>query len=286
MVIVSFMVIDYFSFLKALYYQVSIQIMCSAHLNADLLTRKLKLGKLKMTASNVIGITALGGLQAGSPNLTATQVDAHGNLTAWIQDVAEGIVKKENGGTEPDWTAEMKSVGWFKAWIKAVVGYTKFVTITSDQSVQVSKSTHSGNINIGEILNAAMEVYVGGEALATYASLNSILGNPSTAVSDFADFWWSHVEKSTTNTGVKFGPAIPKNGGESVEFTALYFSMTETVDDWRSLFVSSHYESVDIYTIGLTFQYTNEGWKEFGPDIQAKLSPAVKASIKSAPLGG
>lgn len=237
-----------------------------------------------MSDPKVIGITALGGLQAGSPKLTKEQVDAHGSLTAWIQDVAEGIVKQQ--GKEPtSWSTEMKSKGWFDAWINAVVNYTKFVTITSDQGIQVSKTTHTGKIKIGEILDAAMKIYVGGEALATYETLNGLLGDPSTAVTDFADFWWSHTKQSKTDTGVKFGPAIPTNGGESVEFTVLFFSMTESVDDWRSLFIESDVESVDVYTIGLTFEYTNAEWQQYSVDITNKLSDEVKKSINHAPLG-
>ena len=241
-------------------------------------------GDSQMTDPKVIGITSLGTLQAGSPALTKEQVDAHGNLMGWIQDVAEGIVKQR--GQDPrSWSTEMKSKGWFDAWIKAVVEYAKFVTIVSDRGIGVSKSTHSGNVNIGAILDAAMKIYAGGEALATYQSLSSLLGNPSTSVKNFADFWWSHTKQSKTDTGVKFGPAILTNDGESVEFTAVYFSMSESIDNWRTMFISSHYESVDVYTIGLTFQYTNADWKNYGQDIKDKLSPAVKNSIQSAPLG-
>ena len=234
--------------------------------------------------AKVIGITALGGLQAGSVNLTQSQVDAHGNLTAWIQDVAEGMVK-QSGNDPTNWSTEMKSKGWFDAWINAVVQYAKFVTVKGDQGISVSKQTHSGSINIGAILDAAMKIYAGGEALATYQSLTDLLGSPDTGVTNFADFWWSHTEKSTTDTGVKFGPAIPTNNGDSVEFTVLYFSMSETVDDWRTLFISSTYESVDVYTIGMTFEYTNDAWAKFGPQITDRLSADVKNSIKNAPLG-
>ncbi|WP_026752992.1 hypothetical protein [Sediminibacter sp. Hel_I_10] len=236
----------------------------------------------------VYGITGNGSLAIGSPNLTKDQVDAHGHLIAWVQDVAEGIVKQdpETWGDPSNWEAEMKSQGWFDAWVNGVVNYTKFVTIKSDQNASSSKHSSKGSVKIGELLDAAIKIYFGVEALATYETMNDLLGNPSVDVTNFMNFWWSHVKKTKTNTGVKFGPAIPVDGGDAVEFTAIFYSVTESVDDWRALFIESVNEDVDIFTVGLTFQYSNDDWKKFGPEIMKQLSPDIKKSIHNAPLGG
>jgi hypothetical protein len=179
-----------------------------------------------------------------------------------------------------------QSDSWFNALTWAVANAAgSWVEIVGNRTVNVSKSTHSGSINLSAIMGAVMAFYLGPEAEAEWEAVASLLGSSSDpAVTDFMDFWWSHVSKSSTDTGLSIGPVTKSQDG-SLQWAICYYTMTEQIDDWRVMFVSSTFESITVAAGGLTLKLDmgvyNNGVKDA---LQKRLNADIAADISNVPL--
>jgi hypothetical protein len=179
-----------------------------------------------------------------------------------------------------------KSSTWFDALTWAVAnGASSWVEIVGNKSVNVSNQTTSGSINLSSIMGALMAFYLGPEAELEWESIATLLGNPSDpAVTDFMDFWWSHVSKSSTDTGLSIGPVTKSEDG-ATQWAVCYYTMTEVIDDWRVMFVSSTFESISISAGGLTLKMDMGVYNESVKDaLVARLKQHIQADINSVPL--
>lgn len=222
-------------------------------------------------------------LLINAPDLTADQVAAASETHLYIQTVAQALVQQQGQDIgDPDL---YKSEKWYRALTKATTEYATWVEIAEDKSATVNKSTHSGSINLSAIMGALMQFYLGATAAAEWSALSTILGGvEDPAVTDFMNFWWSRVHRSSTNTGLSVGPNTRTSDGQ-VEWAACYYSMSQLIDEWRTLFISSTYEQIDVSAAGLVLRMDLEIYTEDArAAVRDYLGADIKNKIKNAPV--
>jgi hypothetical protein len=236
-----------------------------------------------MSDQKMIGTTGRGTLNGAK--LSTLDADNHAKLLAYIQSVALGLQKDLPDGLS-NLTSQEKHKVEFDTYTQAVQEYAQFLTSVGNESTDVQQETHTGSLNLSKIMEAAMSIFAGVEAAAAFEEFNTLMGTNSNdvGVSDFMNFWWNHVDHTEKDSSFKIGPAI-YDSNEDIQFTILFSSMTFHVDDWRTMFIESEYQSFETFFSGRTYTYTRESWAKFGPDIESKLNPKIESSIKSAPLG-
>lgn len=222
-------------------------------------------------------------LLVNAPELTKDQVTAASETHLYVQTVAKGIAQQE--GLDIGSPDLYKSVDWYKALVSAVANYADWVEIVGAKDVAVNKSTHSGSINLSAVMGAVMTLYLGPTAAAEWSTLSTLLGGAEDpAISDFMNFWWSRVQKSTTDTGLSVGPNIETPDGQ-VQWAVCYYSMTHVIDDWRTMFISSTYEEFDLSAAGLTLQMDVEVYtRDARQAVQNYLGADIANKIRNAPV--
>lgn len=222
-------------------------------------------------------------LLINAPELTKDQVTAASETHLYVQTVAKGIAQQR--GLDIGSPDLYKSDDWYKAMVDAVASYADWVEIVGDKSVTVNNSTHSGSINLSAIMGAVMTLYLGATAAAEWSTLSTLLGGAEDpGVSDFMNFWWSRVQKSSTDTGLAVGPNIETSDGQ-VQWAVCYYSMTHVIDDWRTLFVSSTYESFDVSAAGLTLQMDVDLYNSLArTSVLNYLKDDIANKIRNAPI--
>ncbi|MFI5592396.1 hypothetical protein ACIA5G_45610 [Amycolatopsis sp. NPDC051758] len=218
-----------------------------------------------------------------SADLPSEWVRAASEAHLYVQTVAKGIAQ-QNGLDIGD-PALYRSQHWYDALTSAIADYADFVEISGSKSVQVSNSTHSGSLNLSAIMGSIMTLYLGPAAAAEWSTLNDLLGHASDpAVSDFMNFWWSHVAKSTKDTGMSIGPNV-RTADNQIEWAVCFYSMTHVIDDWRSLFVSSTYEEFDVSSAGLTLTMDYDTYVDYAESaVKTYLGADIANKIRNAPL--
>jgi hypothetical protein len=201
----------------------------------------------------------------------------------FIQEAAKAHAKSE--GVDIGDPNLYQTDTWYNALTFATANYATWVEIVGAKSVNVDKSTHSGSINLASIMGSIMALYLGPEASAEWAAVSELLGGPTDpAVTDFMDFWWSHVSSTETDTGVSAGPVI-KSADGMVQWAVCYYAMTQSIDDWRVMFVSSTFESISIGAGGLTLQFDMGVYNsDVKTALEAKLAGDITKNINNVPL--
>jgi hypothetical protein len=227
-------------------------------------------------------------LTANAPELTKADVDAASQTHLYVQQVAKAIAQQK--GLKIDDPGLYKSEAWYDALTGAITEWADWVEIAGGKDVKVNNSTHSGSINLSAIMGAVMSLYLGPEAEAMWSALSTLLGGAEDPqITDFMNFWWSHVSKSDTETGLSVGPNTIQSDGQ-ISWAVVYYSMTQVIDDWRVMFISSTYEEFDVSAGGLTLvmdldNYVNTAQKSvlkyLGDDIANKIhnAPVPKSKL-------
>ncbi|MCR6483029.1 hypothetical protein M8542_09380 [Amycolatopsis sp. OK19-0408] len=222
-------------------------------------------------------------LTLNSSDLPSDWVRAASEAHLYVQTVAKAIAQ-QNGLdiTDPSLYGSQE---WYESLTAAISKYADFVEISGDKNVQVNDSTHSGSLNLSAIMGSIMTLYLGPAAAAEWSTLNELLGNASDpGVSDFMNFWWSHVAKSTTDTGLSVGPNV-RTDDSQIQWAVCYYSMTHVIDDWRSLFVSSTYEEFDVKAAGLTLTMNYDTYIRYAEEpVQKYLGKDIADKIHTAPV--
>jgi hypothetical protein len=232
-------------------------------------------------------------LTFNSSDLSADWVAAASETHLYVQTVAKAIAQQKGLDIgDPNLYGQQ---GWYDALTAALATYADWVEIVGEKDVQVNNSTHSGSINLSAIMGTIMSLYLGPTAAAEWSTLNELLGKASDpGVSDFMNFWWSHVKKSTKNTGMSVGPNV-KTTDSQIQWAICYYSMTHIIDDWRTMFVASKYEEFDVSAVGLTLTMDYDNYVRYaqsavqtylGNDIGTKIltAPVPKAVLGGAPV--
>jgi hypothetical protein len=222
-------------------------------------------------------------LTMNSADLPGDWVQAASEAHLYVQTVAKGIAQ-QNGLNIGD-PALYGSQGWYDALGSAIANYADFVEISGSKDIQVQNSTHSGSLNLSAIMGSIMTLYLGPVAAAEWSTLNDLLGQAADPkVSDFMNLWWSHVSKSTTDTGLSVGPNV-RTDDSQIQWAVCFYTMTHVIDDWRSLFVSSTYEEFDVSSAGLTLTMDYENYVKYAQDaVQDYLGADIANKIHTAPV--
>jgi hypothetical protein len=199
-------------------------------------------------------------------------------ISLFGQDGALGILKSK--GVDVSNPAElMQTEQYYNAFNAAIVALD-FVKVVSDSTQKVDKSTHSGDINIGQILETAVQLYLGVEAASAFDVLSSMMKDTSdTGVTGFLDLWWKSCSTSTSETGFSAGPITLESDG-----TVSFGDVSEQITDWRALFISFHSENLDVYTTGMKFNFDMAIYNANKDTLITKLGSRITQSINSIPF--
>jgi hypothetical protein len=235
-------------------------------------------------------LTAVGdSLTMNDPALPTEQVTAASHTHLYVAQVAKGLAQgKGLDIRNPDL---YKSEVWYQCLTGAVAQYAPWVEIVGDTTVATNNSTHTGSIDLSGIMGAVMSIYLGPEGQTMWTALSSVLGSASDpATTDFMNFWWSHVAKSTTSTGLSIGPNIQTADGQ-IQWAVVFYTMTHVIDDWRTMFISSTYEEFDVTAGGLTLNMDYDtyiqpvgGNPSASSQVDARLGALIGTAITTAPF--
>lgn len=218
-----------------------------------------------------------------SDSLSRDERDAAAITYLWVQSAAKGMLKSKDPKIKFD-EPLFRSKQWLDALVEATARWTQWAGIVNDQNLEFTRQAHSGSIKISEIMQKAMEFYLGVGAADNWKVLADTLGRPQgVGVSNFLDLWWRHVRSTHTDTGLSLGP-VQRGGTMDVNYSILYYSMTIDIDHWRSLFVEYDREEFDSYTCEIQFGINMATWKEHEASVRRRLGIAIEHAIDEAPL--
>ncbi len=144
----------------------------------------------------------------------------------------------------------------------------------------VNQKTYSGEINIGEIMDAVVAVYLGTEALAEFNALGAFLATDpdNTKVSNFMTFWWNASSYTTGNSGYATAPIEMVDGMPVV--TLVFFQYEVSFSDWRSLFVAFHSENFTLYSTAIKLSLDMDIYNKIAHALIKKLGSGIVNHIK------
>jgi len=218
-------------------------------------------------------------------NYANTDVDptlsqAVANTTLFAQAAARSVLK--SNGVDLSNADYLRTKQWYDEVIAQMLdlGFEAH----SASGGNVNKSSHSGEINLKDIVTDIVSAYIAGPELTAFENLANLLTKDpdDTAVGNFLDFWWSAASSHTKNSSVAWGPITSDQGSASV--TCVYMNIDVAFTDWRSLFVSFHSENVEIASSAITLNLDMEVYAGRKTDILTALGDNIAKHIKHQKL--
>ncbi len=206
--------------------------------------------------------------------------EAVANATLFAQAAARAVLKDH--GVDIMKSDYLKTKEWYDQVIAELV-HLGFIAHSASGG-NVSRSTHSGEIKLKEIVKDIVAAYIAGPELTAFENLSNLLSSdPDNAgVTGFLDFWWSAASSHTNNSSVAWGPVKDDQGSPSV--TCVYMNIDVAFTDWRSLFVSFHSENVEIASSAITLNLNMDAYGKVKNDILTALGDNIAKHVKNQKL--
>ncbi|OWQ45759.1 hypothetical protein CDL60_18010 [Roseateles noduli] len=236
---------------------------------------------LKDAAQQTIDATAIDSqLTYVMKDATPEQVEAYAMLNLYAQGAARSDLA--DAGVDITKTDYLNTKQWFDAIITQMqdLGFTAKNASGGD----VKQETHSGTVNLGEILTTIVGTYLGVAELESFKNLANLLSKDPNDVGthDFLSFWWNHAETHDSRTTVAFGPI--KNDQGLAAVTCVYLVLDVDFKDWQSLFVSYHSESLVIHSFAITLDLDLEAYRMVEDDVKEAVGEQMHNHIKHQKL--
>jgi hypothetical protein len=264
-------------------YQISL-LTCNVS-NETLYTRTAALPYLSHLAAaapaTAVNATAIDSqMNYANTNVDPALSQAVANTTLFAQAAARAELKKQ--GVDIKKSDYLRTKKWYDEVIGQMLdlGFEAY----SASGGEVKRSTHSGEINLKDIITDIVSAYIAGPELSAFENLAKLLtSDPNdVGVKGFLDFWWESASSYTQNSSVAWGPVTNAQGSPSV--TCVYMNINVAFTDWRSLFVSFHSENVEIASSAITLNLNMDVYKMVGPDIISDLGDNIAKHIKHQEL--
>jgi len=230
------------------------------------------------TAVNATAIDSQ--MNYSNTDVDPTYTQAVANTTLYAQAAARSVLADK--GVDLSNSDYLKSKQWYDE-VVAQMADLGFV-VHSASGGNVNKSTHSGEINLKDIVTQIVSAYVAGPELSAFEQLANLLSSDpdGTGVTGFLDFWWSAASSHTQNSSVAWGPVSVDQGSASA--TSIYVDIDVAFKDWRSLFVSFHSENVNVVSSAITLNLDMDVYNQVEKDITKALGDNIKKHIKHQKL--
>jgi hypothetical protein len=213
-------------------------------------------------------------------DVPADMVNAIAYTTLYTQAAARQVLKDR--GVDITKTDYMTSRDWYDLQVTEMtdLGFTAKVATTGG----IQQNTYSGDINIGAIINTLLSAYLGAAEVSEFKALADMLSKDpdDTGAKDFLTFWWSYASSETKRTNLAFSPVTVDQGEASI--TAVFFMLDVAFQDWRSMFVSYHHESVNIWSSAIKLNLNMDVYGGVKDDIESAIRAQIKKHIKHTTL--
>jgi len=215
-----------------------------------------------------------------APDIDKKFSEAVANVTLYSQAAARSVLQSK--GIDISSSKYLTTEQWYDEVI-AQMSDLGFI-VHSASAGKVNKSTHSGEINLKDIVTTIVSAYIAGPELSEFENLAKLLTEDpdNTGVANFLDFWWNSASSHENNSQVAWGPVTVDQG--SAEVTCIYMNIDVAFKDWRSLFVSFHSENVNIASTAITLTLDMEVYDKVKGDITSALGDQIKKHIKKQKL--
>lgn len=232
-------------------------------------------------------LTAVNDHLVSSSGLTPDQTDMFSKTLLWIQHVVLGHVKNDlNWDDKKIANPEVRnSQDWWDANSEVIQSWVPWTTIDLAVNSKQDNVTKSGDVNMTDAIHDVMQLVAGEEAAAQVLALAKTLNqgaDTGTPVDSVGHLFWNSKSASDSKSELSTSPAI--SCGDDISYAYAFIFMSETKKDWRSLFVSHHYESFTYRVVSLRIQIHKSMWDETKDEINAKLLGKAKDEIKHAPF--
>jgi hypothetical protein len=223
---------------------------------------------------------------AVSPDAISQEEKEMASTTAlWIQHVTIGLCKDR--GWKPEKIADpvvRDSKEYWDICLEAITRYTGWVVLVRAIDTRYHDETHKGQIDISGAVRTILEVVASEESAKQLAYVAEKLRGPvSVGVRDVATFWWNC--SSPTHSASQFTMSPPVKKEAWVEYYYLFTYENIRQDDWRALFVESHYEEFTLSVVCQTLGLYLDQWKKVKDDVIKKLDKWIHDQIHDAPIG-
>jgi hypothetical protein len=219
-------------------------------------------------------------LAYAAPEVPIDMVNANAYTTLYSQAAARAVLKSQ--GVDITKTDYLTTKGWYDAVVTEMLNLGFAAEVATTGGVQ--QNTYSGEIEIGKIVTSLISAYLGAAEVAEFEALANMLSSDpdDTATKDFLTFWWDAASSETKRTNLAFGPLTVDQGEASI--TAVYFTIDVAFQDWRSLFVSFHHESLNIWSSAIKLNLNMDVYASVKDDITSAVQGAIKKHIKQTTL--
>jgi hypothetical protein len=238
------------------------------------------------------GTTVLTAINDHLVPMSAAFSDAEREMVAttilWIQHVTTGTLKQMGWSDSKIADPKVRNSQEFWNVVQTVITkYTGWVAISKSYDTTYRDRTYKGSIDIAGVVQTVLKAIASAEAAEQLGQVAANLAvSQDTGVSNVANFFWNHKYHSQSDSQFTISPAT-KNAAGDPEYTYLFTYESIVQDDWRSLFIQSHYEEFTLSAVGMTLRFYLNIWQQpgIGDAVRQKLSQWLGSDIAHAPVG-
>lgn len=223
-----------------------------------------------------------------SSKLSEKQQQMYSKSLLFIKHAAIGHAKKELGWSDekiadPD---VQNTKEWWNVIAYVVQNHCPWINIDLVVNNSCHNQTHSGEVNMSAIIANVMSLVAGSEAAAQVTALSKTFsdGSGGTDVNSVGTFFWSQKSTNESKSELTLSPAIGDING-NVAYAYAFVYMNHTENNWRSLFVSNHYDSFTCSVVSYRLQILKSEWEDVEDNVNNMIKPWEAAQINSAPMG-
>lgn len=240
---------------------------------------------IQEASGHVDNVTAVTGQLITSGGLSSDEKNMTAITALWVQHVTIGIAKQHGWTTAM--LADPERVNSLEYWgytLQAITQYTPWVVPYYRTYENYNKELHSGEINLAQIISTVIQVALGTEAAQKMSALAEIMqSTQNVGVENVATFFWNHKYEHHEQSKVSFSPIVRDTNGRC-EMSFAYTFMSYTQEDWRSLFVQSHYEDFQLIVSSIGIKFYPSIWDMRKSTVENRMQPWLD-NVNSAPLG-
>ncbi|TDY16721.1 hypothetical protein B0G81_7814 [Paraburkholderia sp. BL6665CI2N2] len=215
-----------------------------------------------------------------SSDLTSDEQDMLSTSVLWIQHVLQGYCTGDPNKGYLGWTLEKFSdpdtrntTVFYDAVISVLAKYCGWIALVGNYNTSYTDQTKKGEIDISAVVKTVLAAVAApgtAEMLAVGAAALASK-EQDTGVSNVGNFFWNSKYHKDEKCQFTVTPAL-KNENNFVEYAYLLTYESIIQDDWRTLFVQSHYEE-------FTFSACSAQIRLALPQWNAKVDPNVVKDI-------
>lgn len=233
--------------------------------------------------STPTSVSAVNDQLTGLPPVSDFEQDMIEKTFLWLQCVINGYAKQAGWSSNDIHDADKRNTPQFWTFVNAALHDTPWAYITFTNSQYIHNSVHSGSIDLYGIVASAVAVITGTKGSdAMAATAKNMATSKSVGINDVGSFFWNHKYTHQEKSQWMSGPVLRTNATLSSCYAFTYMNYTQ--DDWRSLFVESHYQEFTLQVKGMAYDFLPQTWASQKDAVSAKVDQFVKDTVKNAPF--